>query len=55
MIPPRIGRLTWASQVLTRAGVAGIWTAGVQFVGAHIVEVCAQGAVGSADKAGVCA
>ena len=38
---------------LTRAGAADVWTAGVQFVGARIVEVCARGAVGSVGKAGV--
>ena len=40
---------------LTRAGVAGVWTAGVQFMGARVVEVCAWGAVGSVGKVGVCA
>ena len=38
---------------LTRAGAAGMWTVGMQFVGARIVEVCARGAVGSVGKAGV--
>ena len=40
---------------LARVGAAGVWTAGVQFMGARIVEVCARGAVGSVGKAGVCA
>ena len=38
---------------LTRAGAADVWTVGVQFMGARIVEVCAWGAVGSVGKAGV--